>query len=111
VAVGGRVYEVACWTHARRKCDGIHAIHALAHTAGALARAAALHAIEDELRAKSPGLRREVRQSRARPLIQETAQPSQPMPAFEAKSETGQHLLAPKAFMRPGSCAPIMNSD
>ena len=67
----GRIYEVACWAHARRKFHEIHAIHASPTTTEALARIAALYAIEDEIRGKPAELRREVRQSRARPLIDE----------------------------------------
>jgi transposase len=65
----GRIYEVACWAHARRKFHEIHAIHASPTTTEALARIAALYAIEDDIRGKPAELRREVRQSRARPLI------------------------------------------
>jgi transposase len=68
---GGRIYEVACWAHARRKFHEIHAIHASPTTTEALARIAALYAIEDEICGKRAELRREVRQSRARPLIDE----------------------------------------
>lgn len=67
----GRIYEVACWAHARRKFHEIHAIHASPTTTEALARIAALYAIEDEIRGKPAEHRREVRQSRARPLIDE----------------------------------------
>jgi transposase len=67
----GRIYEVACWAHARRKFYEIHAIHASPTTTEALARIAALYAIEDEIRGQPAELRREVRQSRAKPLIDE----------------------------------------
>jgi len=65
----GRMYEVACWAHARRKFHEIHAIHASPTTTEALARIAALYGIEDEIRGKPAELRCEVRQSRARPLV------------------------------------------
>ncbi len=67
----GRMHEVACWAHARRKFHEIHAIHASPTTAEALARIAALYAFEDEIRGKPAKFRREIRQSRARPLIGE----------------------------------------
>lgn len=67
----GRIYEVACWAHARRKFYEIHALHASPATSEALAKIAALYAIEDEIRGKPAELRREVRQSRAKPLIEE----------------------------------------
>ena len=65
----GRIYEVACWAHARRKFYEIHALHPSPTTSEALARIAALYAIEDEIRGKPAELRREVRQSRAKPLL------------------------------------------
>lgn len=67
----GRIYEVACWAHARRKLYEIHAIHATPTTGEALARIAALYAIEEEIRGKPAELRREIRQLRAKPLIDE----------------------------------------
>ncbi|MDE3063986.1 MAG: IS66 family transposase [Acidobacteriota bacterium] len=65
----GRIYEVACWAHARRKFYEIHALHASPTTSEALAKIAALYAIEDEIRGKPAELRREIRQSRAKPLL------------------------------------------
>lgn len=70
----GRIYEVACWAHARRKFHEIHALHASPTTSEALAKIAALYAIEDEIRGKPAELRREVRQSRARPLLDQLHQ-------------------------------------
>ena len=67
----GRIYEVACWAHARRKFYEIHALHASPTTSEALAKIAALYAIENEIRGKSAEFRREIRQSRAKPLIDE----------------------------------------
>ena len=67
----GGIYEVACWAHARHK---FHAIHASPTTTEALARTAALYAIEDDLRGKPAEIRHEVRQSRARLLIEELRQ-------------------------------------
>ena len=65
----GRIYEVACWAHARRKFYEIHALHASPTTSEALAKIAALYAIEDEIRGKPAELRHEIRQSRAKPLL------------------------------------------
>lgn len=65
----GDIYEVACWAHARRKFHEIHAIHASPTTTEALARIAALYAIEEEIRGKPADLRLTIRQTRARPLI------------------------------------------
>jgi transposase len=70
----GHIYEVACWAHARRKFYEIHALHASPTTSEALAKIAAIYAIEDEIRGKPAELRREVRQSRAKPLIDQLRQ-------------------------------------
>ena len=66
---GGRIYEVACWAHARRKFHDIHAVHASAITTETIRRIGALYAIEEEVRGKDAGLCRSVRQTRARPLV------------------------------------------
>ena len=66
---GGVIYEVACWAHTRRKFHDIHAIHPSPITSEAINRIGALYGIEEEIRGKPEDLRHEVRQSRARPLI------------------------------------------
>ena len=65
----GAIYEVACWAHTRRKFYEIHVLHASPTTTEALNRISALYAIEEEVRGKPIEIRREVRQSRARPLL------------------------------------------
>ena len=67
----GRIYEVACWAHARRKFYEIHVVHASPATSEALARIGALYAIEDEIRGKPAEFRCAVRQARAKPLLDE----------------------------------------
>jgi transposase len=67
----GAIYEVACWAHARRKFHDIHAIHTSPITTEALARIGALYRIEEDVRGKPAELRREVRQTRAKPLLEE----------------------------------------
>lgn len=66
---GGTIYEVACWAHARRKFHDIHAVHASPITTEAIARIGALYGIEEEVRGKPAELRREIRQARAKPLL------------------------------------------
>lgn len=66
---GGTIYEVACWAHSRRKFYEIHAAHPSPITTEALDRIGALYGIEEDIRGKPMDLRREVRQSRARPLL------------------------------------------
>ena len=65
----GAIYEVACWAHTRRKFHEIHVLHASPITTEALNRIGALYAIEEEIRGKPAELRREVRQARAGPLL------------------------------------------
>ncbi len=66
---GDDVYEAACWAHARRKFHQIHVVHTSPITTEALARIGALYAIEEEIRGKPLELRREVRHTRASPLL------------------------------------------
>src|SRR5215469_14901121 len=68
---GDEIYEAECWAHARRKFHEIHVVHASPTTTEALARIGALYAIEDEIRGKPAEVRLTVRQTRARPLLDE----------------------------------------
>lgn len=66
----GRISEAACWAHARRKFHEIHVAHPSPITTEAVERIAALYAIEKEIRGTTPDMRREVRQTRAAPLLE-----------------------------------------
>jgi transposase len=66
---GGSIYEVACWAHARRKFHDIHVVHASPITTEAIRRIGALYGIEEDIRGKPAELRREIRQARAKPLL------------------------------------------
>ena len=68
---GGAMYEVACWAHCRRKFYEIHAAHLSPITTAALDRIGALYGIEEEIRGKPVDIRRQVRQARARPLLED----------------------------------------
>ena len=68
---GGRIQEAACWAHVRRKFYDLQVAHSSPIAAEAVARVAQLYAIETEVRGKPAEQRREVRQSRARPLLSE----------------------------------------
>jgi hypothetical protein len=68
---GGRIQEAACWAHVRRKFYDLQVAHSSPIAAEVVARIAQLYAIETELRGKPAEQRREVRQSRARPLLGE----------------------------------------
>ena len=64
-----RIVEVACWAHARRKFHDVFQANASPIAKEALDRIGALYAIEAEIRGRSPGERRGVRQARAGPLL------------------------------------------
>ena len=64
------IQEVACWAHVRRKFYDLEQAHASPLAREALERIAALYAIEDEIRGRPPEERQQVRQARARPLLQ-----------------------------------------
>ena len=81
------IYEVACWAHTRRKFHEIHVLHVSPTTTEALNRIGALYAIEEEVRGKPAELRREVRQSRAKPLLDN----------FRAWMEKSLRQLSPKS--------------
>lgn len=55
--------------HARRKFHDIHVAHPSPMTSEVIDRIGALYGIEREIRGQSAALRREVRQTRARPLL------------------------------------------
>jgi transposase len=83
----GSIYEVACWAHTRRKFHEIHVLHASPTTTEALNRIGVLYAIEEEVRGKPAELRCEVRQSRAKPLLDN----------FRAWMEKSLRQLSPKS--------------
>jgi transposase len=86
---GNHIYEAACWAHARRKFHEIHVVHASPTTTEALARIGALYAIEDEIRGKPADIRLSIRQSRARPLLDELRKwMERALRSLSAKSET-----------------------
>src|SRR5215470_14928257 len=66
----GRIREIACWAHVRRKFYDLEQAHASPLAREALERIAALYAIEEEARGQPPDERRQLRQTRARPLLQ-----------------------------------------
>ena len=66
----GRIQEIACWAHVRRKFYDLQQAHASPIASEALERIAALYAIESEVRGRAPDERQQVRHTRARPLLQ-----------------------------------------
>ena len=86
---GGVIYEVDCWAHARRKFHDIHVVHASPITAEAIHRIGALYGIEEEVRGKPAELRREIRQARAKPLLDDLQSwMEKSLRQLSAKSET-----------------------
>jgi transposase len=85
----GSIYEVACWAHARRKFHDIHVVHASPITTEAIHRIGALYGIEEEVRGKPAEVRREVRQARAKPLLDDLRTwMEKSLRQLSAKSET-----------------------
>ena len=70
----GRIREAACWAHVRRKFYDLVVAHKSPVATEALERIGALYEIEKEIRGRSPEQRREVRNARARPLLESLKQ-------------------------------------
>jgi len=85
----GQIQEAACWAHVRRKFYDIHLAHASPLAAEALERIAVLYGIEKEIRGRLPEERKEVRQTRARPLLESLRQWfEENLPKLSRKSDT-----------------------
>lgn len=65
----GRIWEAACWAHARRNFYELEQARPSPLTGEALQRIGALYAIEEAIRGKPPQKRFRVRQAQARPLL------------------------------------------
>jgi len=65
----GRIQEVACWAHVRRKFYDLAQAHRSPIAQEAIERIAALYTVESEIRGRPPNERQQVRQARARPLL------------------------------------------
>src|SRR5215813_12028031 len=66
----GVIAESACWAHVRRKFHDLYEAHASPIAKEALERIAALYGIEKEIRGRPPDERRQIRNARARPLLE-----------------------------------------
>lgn len=85
----GNIHEAACMAHARRKFHDIHEIHPSPITTEALDRIGALYGIEREIRGQTAELRREARQARAKPLLNQLHRwLEQKLATLSAKSDT-----------------------
>lgn len=67
----GRVIEVACWGHARRKIFDLHQTKSTAITTELLERIARLYSVEESVRGHPPDVRRAARQSQSKPHLGE----------------------------------------
>lgn len=68
---GGRIIEAACWAHVRRKFYDIQVANGSTIATEAIQRIGALYDIEREIRGRPADLRCQIRQTRARPLVEE----------------------------------------
>jgi len=66
----GRMQEAACWAQVRRRFYDLQQTHASPLATEALERIGALYAIEREIRGRPPDQRQQVRQARAKPLLE-----------------------------------------
>ncbi len=85
----GRVTEVACWAHFRRKIFDIHKPKPTTLTIDILARIATLYVVEAEVRGQPPDQRRRARQERIKPLIAQ----------LRAVLDDAHRRLSPKSVM------------
>lgn len=86
---GGRVREVACWAHFRRKIFENHLGHPTPLTTDLLERIAGLYKIEEEIRGEPPDVRRRCRQERSKPQID----------ALRVAIDDALRCLSPKSAM------------
>ncbi len=70
----GRIQEVACWAHVRRKFYELYEAHASPIATEAIERIGQLYAIESEIRGCPPDERRHVRQVRSQPVLESLRQ-------------------------------------
>ncbi|WP_420232883.1 IS66 family transposase [Pseudomonas sp. ABY48] len=86
--------EEACWAHARRKFYDVYKDQASPLAALALQQIAALYVIEGKIRGQPPNQRKAVRQSRARPLLEQLhAWLNQTLTQLSEKSALGGAIL------------------
>ena len=66
----GTIVEAACWAHVRRKFHDLYEAHRSPIAEEALKRIGELYGIEQEIRRRPPDERRQIRNARARPLLE-----------------------------------------
>lgn len=85
----GRIREVACWAHFRRKIFENHQTSPTPLTADLLERIARLYRVEEEIRGRPPDVRRRHRHERSKPEIEE----------LRVVIDDALHRLSPKSAM------------
>jgi transposase len=70
----GGITEIACWAHVRRKFHDLYEAHQSPIAKEALERIGALYRIEREIRGRPPDQRKQLRNERARPLLDDLKQ-------------------------------------
>ena len=89
----GRVREVACMAHIRRKFVDVHKAQGSVIAEEAIKRIAALYGIEKEARGQSPEHRASIRQEKAQPLLDELAAwLGDQLPKISGKSELAKAI-------------------
>lgn len=84
----GRITEVACWAHVRRRFFDVHQANGFSIAREALDKIGALYAIEQDIRGRTSNERQRVRQARAGPLLIELkARLDATRPKLPGKSE------------------------
>ena len=68
---GGKISEVACLAHVRRKFFDLHKASGSLIAKEAIERIAALYGIEKQIRKKPPDIKQQIRHKQARPLFEE----------------------------------------
>jgi transposase len=68
---GGHIVEAACWAHVRRPFYELHLTGQAPLATEALRRIGLLYAVEAEIRGKPPDLRAQLRQAKAKPVLDE----------------------------------------
>jgi transposase len=85
----GRIQEAGCWAHVRRKFFDLQEAHASPIASEALERIAALYGIEKDIRGRPAEERQQVRNARARPLLESLRQWFETtLPKLSRKSDT-----------------------
>ncbi|MGB8325389.1 MAG: IS66 family transposase [Candidatus Acidiferrum sp.] len=71
---GGHIQEAACWAHVRRKFYDLEQAHKSLVAKEALERIGALYVVESDINGRSPEERREIRNTRSRPVLESLKQ-------------------------------------